>query len=175
MLGLSYLNRDQNEEGLGCFAKAMDLYQLILKGNYKSVYHNRSDEPRGRTFHYYYQGGVNHEELENSHTLTLFYLAQAYTKFDLKDKAAEACGKTLQRQYATNKYEVNEFCYNLIGLSQYYSGKNQYAQGTYLLMLGMEILPADRKKKMRAKMQTALGELIAHMLSYCADRIREKK
>lgn len=26
MLGLSYINRDQNEEGLGCFGKAMTIY-----------------------------------------------------------------------------------------------------------------------------------------------------
>ena len=82
----------------------MDLYQLVKNTKYQAVYHNRADEPRDRAFRYYYEGGINPEELENGHTLTLFYLAQAYTKLDLKDKAAETCGKTLQRQYATNKY-----------------------------------------------------------------------
>jgi hypothetical protein len=42
--------------------------------------------------------------MEDSYTLTLFYLAQAYTKIGLKDKAAEYCGMTLQRQHSNKKY-----------------------------------------------------------------------
>lgn len=42
--------------------------------------------------------------MDEYHTLTLFYLAQAYTKIGLRDKAAEHCGMTLQRQFATQTY-----------------------------------------------------------------------
>jgi len=73
--------------------------------------------------------------LESAHTLTLFYLAQSYTKLGLKDKAAESCGYTLQRQFATNKFEINDFCHKLIGLAEYYEGNRYYAQALYLLML----------------------------------------
>jgi len=51
-----------------------------------------------------YEGGFDHEQIEDSYTLTLFYLAQAYTKMNFKTKAAEHCGMTLQRQYSNNKY-----------------------------------------------------------------------
>lgn len=90
----------------------MDLYQEIiafknnLGGRLEDCYHNRSDEAKGRKFQCYYMGGLNMEEVEASHTLTLFYLAQSYTKLGLKEKAAENCGKTLQRQFATNKFEI---------------------------------------------------------------------
>jgi len=52
-----------------------------------STFHNRYDPKKG-CFRCYYQGGINLEEAEDSHTLTLFYLAQAYTKLGAKDKAA---------------------------------------------------------------------------------------
>lgn len=68
------------------------------------MYHNRSFEPRGRSFRFFYEGGNDHEQIEDSYTLTEFYLAQAYTKMGLKDKAACYCGRTLQRQHSSGKY-----------------------------------------------------------------------
>lgn len=103
-LGLSNLNRDENETGLGCLARAEQVYQAFKEVPGEDVYHNRSYEAKGRTFHLLYEGGIDHEQIEDSYTLTLFYLAQAYTKIGLKDKAAESCGLTLQRQYSTGKY-----------------------------------------------------------------------
>lgn len=74
-----------------------------------------------------YEGGHDHEQIEDTYTLTLFYLAQAYTKLELKDKAAESCGRTLQRQHTTGKYELKEFVTNLIGLAEYYQGNKAFA------------------------------------------------
>lgn len=62
-----------------------------------NTYHNRSYKSNGRQFNFYYQGGNDFEQIEENHTLTLFYLAQAYTKINLKHKAAEYCGLTLKR------------------------------------------------------------------------------
>lgn len=175
MLAISYVNRDLNEEGLGCLARAMEIYGVAKEqSGQDDVYHNRADSPRGRQFRSYYQGGTNQEELYNSNTLTLFYLAQTYTKLGLKDKAAENCGFTLQRQHATNKFELNDFCHNLIGLADYYEGNRYYAQALYLLMLALEVLPEGSKRKMRAKVQIAMGNLESHLLEYCVERIRNK-
>ena len=96
--------------------------------------------------------------------MTLFYLAQTYTKVGFKEKAAEHCGRTLQRQYMTNKYEIKEFCHNLMGLAEYYQGNHFYAQGKYLLTLALKVLPENKKKKMRAAIQISLGNLVSHML-----------
>lgn len=62
MLAISYVNRDMDAEGLGCLGKALELYRRVIEsGNQDNVYHNRADEPKGRKFHCYYQGGLNLE------------------------------------------------------------------------------------------------------------------
>lgn len=70
------------------------------------MYHNRHKPKHGKIFQYYYEGGIDSEAMEDSFTLTEFYLAQAYTKLGFKDKAAEFCGRTLRRQFVTKKYEI---------------------------------------------------------------------
>ena len=75
----------------------------------------------------------------------------------------------------TNKYEIKEFCHNLIGLAEYYQGSHFYSQGQYLLTLAMKVLPENKKKKMRATIQISLGNLVAHMLEFCINEIRKKK
>ncbi len=91
---------------MGCLTKAFDIYRELCGREFEDTYHNRAAEASGRTWEPYCRGGINKEELEDTHTLTLFYLAQAYTKMGLKEKAAQHCGNTLQRQFATQKYEV---------------------------------------------------------------------
>ena len=84
MLGLSYINREQYNEGMGCLSKAYNLYEIFKETKTANVYNNRSEKPKGRAFKCYYEGGINHEQMEESFTLTLFYLAQTYTKFGFK-------------------------------------------------------------------------------------------
>jgi hypothetical protein len=67
----------------------------------------------------------------------LFYLAQAYTKLGFKDKAAEYCGRTLQRQYLNKTFELKDFCNNLISLAEYYQNNKLFAQAQYLLLVGL--------------------------------------
>ena len=74
--------------GLGCLAKAEEVYHAFKEVPGEDVYHNRAFEEKGRKFRFLYQGGNDHENIEDSYTLTLFYLAQAYTKIDLKERAA---------------------------------------------------------------------------------------
>lgn len=158
---------------MGCLSKATEIYENFKEIKTVDVYNNRSEEAKGRKFQCYYQGGFNHDQMEQSFTLTLFYLAQTYTKLGFKEKAAEHCGRTLQRQYATNKYEINDFCHNLIGLSEFYQGNHLYSQAQYLLLLGLKILPEGKKKKMRATVQKTLGNMLLHMLQYCIGEIKK--
>ena len=124
------------------------------------MYHNRFFESKGRAFRFFYEGGIDHEQLEENYTLTLFYLAQAYTKQEFKDKAAEYCGLTLQRQHNTGKYELKDFVNNLTGLSEYYQGNKNFSQAQYLLMLALKVIPEGKKKKLRATVHISLGNLI---------------
>ena len=126
-------------------------------------------------FKCFYEGGFSQEDMEDHFTLTLFYLAQTYTKLGFKQKAAEHCGRTLQRQYLTGKFEINDFCHNLMGLSEYYQGSTSFAQAQYLLMLALKVLPVNRKKKMRATLQVSLGNLFGHVLEFCVGRIKAQK
>lgn len=123
----------------------------------EKIYHNRSYPVKGRTFRCFYEGGIDWEQFDDSFTLTLFYLAQAYTKINLKDHAAEYCGMTLQRQHKNGKYEIKEFCNNLIGLAEYYHGNHHCAQAQYSLMLALKVIPEGKKKKMKAKIHQTLG------------------
>ena len=54
MLGLTYINREDSQQGIGCLAKAMNIYEQ-LKGSLAhgpDFYHSRADKPNGRTFRY---------------------------------------------------------------------------------------------------------------------------
>lgn len=141
MLGLTYLNRENNEEGVSLLGKASLVYEAFndIKGG--GFYHNRNKPIAGKEFRYYYEGGLDSERMEDSFTLTQFYLAQAYTKLGFKDKAAEFCGHTLQRQFTTKKYELKEFISNIINLADYYTNNKLFAQSQYLLMSGLKLLP----------------------------------
>ena len=63
MLGLSYINRESYHEGMGCLAKAYQLYEDFLKLKTENVYHNRSEKSNGRAFRCFYEGGINHEQM----------------------------------------------------------------------------------------------------------------
>jgi hypothetical protein len=98
-------------------------------------------------------------------------LAQAYTKTGLKDKAAEYCGLTLQRQHNSGKYDLKDFVNNLVGLSEYYQGSKLFSQAQYLLMLATKALPEGRKRKLRATVHISLGNLLAELLEFSATRL----
>ncbi len=55
------------------------------------------DQKKTYQFQQYYLGGDNFEKTESLFTLTLFYMAQAYTKLDNKGLAAQYCGDTMKR------------------------------------------------------------------------------
>jgi hypothetical protein len=92
--------------------------------------------------------------------LTQFYLAQAYTKLGFKAKAAEFCGRTLQRQFKTKTFELKEFISNIINLAEYYQNNQLFAQSEYLLLLGLRILPEGQKKKTHANLYMSLGNML---------------
>ena len=60
---------------------------------------------------------------------------------------------------------------NLIGLSEYYQGSKYFAQAQYILMLALKVIPEGRKRKLRATVQIAIGNLIAELLEFGCQRI----
>jgi len=86
-------------------------------------------EPETKKFQhcFYFEGGIHHVKTEKLYTHTLFYKAQILTKIGLKKQAAEYCGLTMKRQYEMNDYEIRDWCYNCINLSEYYTENGYFA------------------------------------------------
>lgn len=169
-LGILYTNREDIENGLGLFAKAEHLYQFMKKiydrnpvTTVNNLKQSRPVTDTKQRFRFYYQGGINISRCEKSYTLTLFYMAQAYAKVNLKFKAAQYCGWTLKRQHETNDYDMKDWAINCLGLAEFYNANQEFAQSLYLLMAGLSIIPDDAKKKLHATFYMALGH---HLLEY---------
>jgi KIF-1 binding protein C terminal. len=174
-LGTLFANRDDFQEGLAIFAKAEDLYPLMKKVYEKhpiSVVHNFRGFTPGETketFRSYYQGGINIHKCEKNYTLTLFYMAQAYTKANLKFKAAQYCGATLKRQFELKDYEMKDWCVNCISLAEFYNSNMEFAQAQYLLMGGLSIVP-EKKRKLCATFYMALGHHLLELLQFSVEK-----
>ena len=72
----------------------MDLYLLnqIEAENTKM-----NSAPSTQNFAFFISGGLDKVKLEKNYTLTLFYMAQVYTKQGQNEKAVHFCGLTMKR------------------------------------------------------------------------------
>eukprot|EP01017_Pseudomicrothorax_dubius_P019360 TRINITY_DN2127_c0_g1_i17.p1 TRINITY_DN2127_c0_g1~~TRINITY_DN2127_c0_g1_i17.p1 ORF type:complete len:533 (+),score=119.46 TRINITY_DN2127_c0_g1_i17:72-1670(+) len=176
-LGILNTNRDDVENGICYFGKALELYDqtidLIKTHNYEvppecknSSLKLAKANGQGQAFNFYYQGRLSRKRLESLHTHTYFYLAQAYAKIGKKEKAAHYCGLTMKRQFEVNTYQVKDFCLNCINLAEFYQNRESFAQAEYLLNIGFSLLPADltKRKKLRASFYSAYGVLYLKLL-----------
>ena len=91
-------------------------------------------------------------KLEKNHTLTLFYMAQVYTKMGENEKAVQNCADTMKRQMTFKEYEIKDWAINCINIAEYFVKNGHFAQAEYCLLSGFAILPEDTsfKKKLRA-------------------------
>ena len=106
---------------------------------------------------------------EQQHTLTLFYMAQTYTKLEFKDKAAGYCAETMRRQLISKDYDVKDWVINCINLSEFYVDANNLDQGLYFLQCGQSLLPPEEqksKKKLRATIHMQLGRFYVNLLEF---------
>ncbi|EGR30687.1 kif1 binding protein, putative [Ichthyophthirius multifiliis] len=116
IFGLLYINRDENQIGLSLLGKSKDLYNYLkllpeYKITQKESYSNLLQEQNSQKFTYTYSGGIFYQKIESNFTHTLFYLAQAYTKFGQKELAAQYCGETMKRQHSTQTFQIKDFCF----------------------------------------------------------------
>ena len=180
-LGILYTNREDFKNGLALFAKAEHLYELIHKLHYRkqvdSVYTKaelvqalEKNLSYPTIYKFFYQGGTNLQLAEKNYTLTLFYMAQAYTKFNLKEKAAKYCGDTMKRQYVTKQYELKDWCSNAISLADYFIYRQEFAQSQYLLLSALSVIPENKKKKLTASLQMAIGRHLLEFLRFNVEK-----
>ncbi|KAJ3387440.1 hypothetical protein HDU92_001963 [Lobulomyces angularis] len=64
--------------------------------------------------------------LDETYTLTCYYLAQIFGALNLKDKSAEYCRKTLERQLDSRNLDKLTWALDSMTLSQYYTDKNAF-------------------------------------------------
>lgn len=110
--------------------------------------------PQTQDFAFFIDGGLDNVKLEKIHTLTLFFLAQVYTKLGQHTRAVGYCAETMKRQLYYKEYEIKDWAINCINLSEYFIKNGYFAQGEYCLFAGITILPSDlgKKKKLRANL-----------------------
>jgi len=97
-------------------------------------------------------GASDKGKIEKNYTLTLFYLAQVYTKIGNTDLAVQNCADTMKRQLAFKEYEIKDWAVNCVNIAEYFVRKEFFAQAEYCLLSAFAILPDDqtKKKKLRA-------------------------
>lgn len=183
-LGILLTNREDVSNGLSAFAKAEQLktvadqiYAVTKTCDvFSSIEYSRLlSDPNNKEkirFTSYLEGGLNILRFEKNFTLTIFYMAQAYTKANLKYKAAEYCGDTLKRQFERNEYELKDWCVNCMSLTDYFIEHRQFAQAQYILAAGMSVIPEGKKKKLRASFHMALGRYLLEFLKFAVEKYR---
>ncbi len=77
---------------------------------------------------------------EDTYTHTMYYLAQVYGRLEEKEKSAEYCHITLQRQLDSMTYKPLEWALNAATLSQYYISENIFPMARHCLAAAQFIL-----------------------------------
>ena len=66
------------------------------------------------------EGGLDLNIIEGNYTQTLFYCAQVYQQAGEIEKGIEYSAQTMQRQMATQIYQLKDFCVNCLNLADYF-------------------------------------------------------
>ena len=108
-LGILRCNRGENQQGLQYFYKSQSLYEAMKTVPVQKFSHFFKDYLTGSdNFRFIIQGGVNFRKAEQNYTLTLFYMAQAFSKIGEKHKSATYCAETLKRQIISGDFDMKD-------------------------------------------------------------------
>jgi tetratricopeptide (TPR) repeat protein len=163
-LGILRCNRGENDAGMDYFNKASTLYNSLKSIHKGDFSHFFKDYLKGdSSFHFIIEGGVNPRKAEQNYTLTLFYMAQAYSKLGDKHKSASFCAETLKRQMISGDYDMKDWAINCINMAEYYVENNYMAQAVYILECGLSIVTGKRRK-LRSTLNMQLGRAYRSLL-----------
>ena len=173
-LGILRCNRGENDAGMGYFDKASGLYQAIKTIHKGDFSHNFKDYLKGSgEFRFIIEGGVNPRKAEQNYTLTLFYMAQAYSKLGNKHKSASFCAETLKRQMISGDYDMKDWAINCINMAEYYVENKYISQAIYILECGLSIVTGKRRK-LRSTLNMQLGRAYRSLLDLSVDTDKNK-
>lgn len=110
--------------------------------------------------------------MEAGLTQTYFFMAQVYQQAGEVEKGIKYCTQTMKRQITNRTYELKDFCYNCLSLSDYFISQKNFAQAEYIIYAAQQLLPEDKQKKrrLRATIQTSLAnfyEMYLGQLCHC--------
>ena len=163
-LGILRCNRGENNIGLEYFYKSQALYEAMKTLPANKFSHTFKDFLIGKDdFRFIIQGGVNFRKAEQNYTLTLFYMAQAFSKIGEKHKSASYCAETLKRQMISGDYDMKDWAVNSINMAEYYIENNYIAQGVYILKCGLSIITGKRRK-LRSTLNMQIGRAYRSLL-----------
>jgi hypothetical protein len=117
-------------------------------------------------FRFIIDGGINLRKAEQSYTLTMFYLAQCHAKTGNKETAARYCGETMKRQLFSGDYLPKDWAINTVNLADYYVENNYYNQAYYTLQCGFQVIPKEKKRKLRATLHMQTGRCLAALMEH---------
>jgi hypothetical protein len=80
------------------------------------------------------------EQLEKTHTLTLYYLAQVYGVLGKQLRSAVYCHNTLKRQLESKSYDPIDWALNAATLSQFFAAHNGFEESRHHLAAASVIL-----------------------------------
>ena len=119
---------------------------------------------------FYINGVIDFKLIETNYTLTLFYMAQVYTKLKHNDKAVTYWAQTMKRQLETKQYEVKDWAVNCVNLAEYFVENSHFSQAEYWLFAGVSILPteslSEEEQELKATMQAQIGKYYLQRLKY---------
>lgn len=172
-LGIITANRGENDEGLELFLKAEELYRVLLsRQDVGGVFTSNFSDfllDRDAEFRFIIDGGLNLRKAEQSYTLTMFYLAQCYSKTGDKQTAARYCGETMKRQILSGDYLPKDWAINTVNLADYYVENHYYSQAFYTLQCGFKVVPEGKKRKLRATLHMQTGRCLAALMEHAVN------
>ena len=194
-LGIINWNRDNHKKGLPHFVKSEEVYKLaktieIYQYSYFSINNNlkmflrdcKTDNKASHAkeiFSFHIDGGIDKLKLERNYTLTLFYMAQVFTKLKKNEKAVSYWALTLKRQLETKEYDIKDWSTNWVNLAEYFIENNHFAQAEYWLFAGISILPpaapnqTEDEKELRAMLQSQIGRYYLQRLKFGVDLFKK--
>eukprot|EP01083_Nonionella_stella_P029121 80246_1 len=105
--------------------------------------------------------------LEELHTLTLFYMAQAYSQIGDSAKAASYCHRTLERQVSSGEFDSQEWSNNCLRLTDYYMLHGNFRQVWHCLQAAKKMAKSgddEDSKQLRASISQQWGDLCVERL-----------
>lgn len=158
--GILWSARQKPEESKKCLVKAENLYQEFKDSNTTPL--SISD-----IFGTEIEKGKGDLNLEKTHTLTLYYLAQVFGQEGDLHTSAHYCHLTLKRQLEFNDFEPIDWALNAATLSQYYFSKNELKQSRHLLAAAQHMLDKfstdlEQNQELSEEQKSSQTEILKH-------------